>query len=178
MCKPYHLKCLPESLWRVFRNYTTVLSNAQKFFFSFFIGTGSCLTLCFFCHTMCISDQPLTLDDAGFPVIDLLLIFFSGADGVVNIFLTLLHVSADSNGQKLFMVTGGLAGNTVSQTDGNNIVLNALLNVCRKCCLGQVLHGFSLPIWQKLQNLLPILRGNVVWIFASYRKFINVALIP
>ena len=53
------------------------------------------------------------------PVIDLLLIFFSCADGVINISLTLLHVTTDSNSQKFFMVTGGLTGNTVSQTDGN-----------------------------------------------------------
>ena len=178
MCKPYHLKCLPESMWWVFRNHAAVFCNGQKFFFPFFIGTGSCLTLCLLCHPVCICDQALALDDACFPVINLLLIFFSGADGVVNISLALLHVTTDSNGQKFFMVTSGLAGNTVSQTNGNDIVLNTLLNVCRKCCLRQILHGFSFPVWQKFQNLLPVFRGNVVRIFASYRKFINIALVP
>lgn len=68
------------------------------------------------------------------------------------------------------MVTGGLTGNTVSQTDGNDIVLNTFFNVCRKCCFARN-EMSEIPLLETNQKISAVSRAVGFSTTAYYEKF-------
>ena len=68
------------------------------------------------------------------------------------------------------MVTGGLTGNTVSQTDGNDIVLNTFFNVCRKCCFARS-EMSEIPLLETNQKISAVSRAVGFSTTAYYEKF-------
>ena len=175
MDKPDHLQLLPEGLGRIFRHNTAVFRDLQKLAPALCVRAGCRLPLRLLCHSVGIGDQRLGLDDAGVPKVHLGLLLRTLTDGSGNIFAALINISPQADGEDLFMVAGGLAGDAVAKAHRDNIPLSCLLNVLRENLGGNILHGAAEPIpVQRLEDQLPILGSNVVRVALSDRKFINV----
>ena len=130
--EPNGLKRLPEVLRRIFRYNATVFRNSKKLFFALFVLAGGSLSFGFFCHSVGVDNEALALDDAGFPVVDFLLVFLGGAGSLCNVFPAFIHISLEPYRKNLFVVTGGLTGNAVSKPYGDDIVLDTFFGVDRK----------------------------------------------
>ena len=176
--KPYRLKGLIKGLRGIFWNDPAVFCNQKQLLLSRFVRAVLCHSLGFLCHSARIGNQAFALNNACLPKIDPCLVLHALRNHAVDVMLTFFHVASDSYCQNFFVVAGRLAGNAILQTDAKNIVVFQLADVRGKSCLGQVLHGLALPVFEGFQNNFPVLRGNIIRVLAPCLEFIDVTDIP
>ena len=127
---------------------------------------------------MCIDNQTFALDNASLPVVNLFLIFFAGSRSLCDVFAAFIDITLQTYRKDFFVVTGRFAGNAVSETYRDNIVLNAFFRMRRKRRLGHIFHGLAFPVRKCLEYQFSVFRRDVIRVFRSYRKIVDVADVP
>ena len=177
MDKPHQLQRLLECLRRILRHDAAVLRDGQQLPPPCIVRAGGCLPLRLLRHTVGVGDQPLTLDNAGLPKIDLLLIHLALRCQCGYVRPALVHIAPQAHPQQLLMVAGRLAGHAVGQTHRDNVVIHARHCVGRQRRPRYVLHRLPLPIGERPADQLPILLGDVVGVFGPGRKLVQLCQI-
>ena len=176
--EPDHLNCLPEGLRRILGNHSAVSCDLEKFFLSLLISAFSCLTFCLVCHPVCICDKSSALDYACLPVVDLSLVLHGLRYHIVDVSLTFIHVSLDTDGEDLLMVAGGLTGNAVGKAYSDDIVLHAFSDMRRESSRSDIFHSLAVPVFKSLKDFLPVFRCNVIRVLGSCGELIYIRDIP
>ena len=136
-----------ESLRWIFRYDSAVFCDSQQFCSSLVIAAFCCLTLCFICHAVRISDEPVAKHDTGIPEVYLFLFFLSAASDFCNFRSALLHEALQTNVHELLVVRRRFSGNTVSAANRDQILLSRIFYVIRKHFTGDILHRSAFPFF-------------------------------